>query len=391
MRARRRFQRGSIKACGDVWVIRWRVDEVVGGSIVRRQKQERWDKSEYPTKPMVARELNRRLGEINSVEYRPKVNVTFKQFAEAWQEKVMGQLAPSTVVNYKSHINHYLIPFFGSYELRDIRGELVQSFIVGLNKSRKTVRNIYVTLQAMWRSAQAWEYVEHDIKKGVTFGPATRKQQFFFSAEEIHRILNVAQEPHRTFYGLAAETGLRAGELAGIRVDDLDLASGVLQVRQSVWRGQVKETKTRSGMRVIELSSHLTGMLRTMLDSWRPNDGRFLFAGDGGRPWDPTIVLKEYFHPLLRQLGIVVPKGTGFHAFRHANATFMDSLGAPDKVRQSRLGHSSIEVTKNIYTHVVGSDARRVADELGEKVWGQLSADVNGGEVAKTVNSGYLN
>lgn len=387
MKSRRRFQQGSIKDAGMVWIVRWRVDEVRDGQIVRCQKQERWDKSEFPTRAMVKRELNRRLGEVNSATYRPRINTTFAQFAAVWQEKVMIHLAPSTIVNYRTHIDRYLLPFFGPRDLRDIRREMVQTFVSSLQKSPKTVRNIFTTLQAMWRTAEEWEYVDHDIRKGIRFSPLLHRQRFFFSAEEIRRILAAATEPHRTFYGLAAETGLRAGELAGLRVEDVDITRGVIFVAQSVWRGRTKETKSRAGTRLIELSSHLVRRLGQLISAWHPNDGRFLFAYPSGHPWVPDLVLKEHFHPLLRQLGIAVPPGTGFHAFRHANATMMDSLGAPDKVRQTRLGHSSIDVTKNIYTHVTSQDARRVADELGEKIWSPLRVDVN----AEGAKSNYLN
>ena len=70
-----------------------------------------------------------------------------------------------------------------------------------------------------------------------------------------------------------------------------------------------------------------------------------------------------------------VPKGNGFHAFRHANATMMDRLGTPLKVRQEQLGHSDPRITQTVYTHVASEDSRRVAAQLGEAVWGILDAN----------------
>ena len=98
-------------------------------------------------------------------------------------------------------------------------------------KSPKTVRNICVTLQSMWRSARAWGYVAHDLMDGVVLPVQKRVHRFFFSAEEVTAIIGAAPEPHRTFYGLAAETGLRAGELCGIILDDLDLERRILFLR----------------------------------------------------------------------------------------------------------------------------------------------------------------
>ena len=102
--------------------------------------------------------------------------------------------------------------------------------------SPKTVRNIYVTLQIMWKSARAWKYVSHDITEGVVLPHRTKAHRKHFAVEELRRILIAADEPFKTFYWLAIETGMRAGELCALRAEDV--APGRLRVRQSVWRGK---------------------------------------------------------------------------------------------------------------------------------------------------------
>lgn len=86
-------------------------------------------------------------------------------------------------------------------------------------------------------------------------------------------------------------------------------------------------------------------------------------------------MLKRKFKPLLAKLGIRIPRGNVFHAFRHANATMTDRLGTPQKIRQVRLGHTDPHITQAIYAHVAGEDSRRVAAQLGEAVWGILDAN----------------
>ena len=121
-------------------------------------------------------------------------------------------------------------------------------------------------------------------------------------------------------------TGLRAGELCGLTVDDLDIERGILQVRQSAWRGKLGDPKTDDSIRVVELSPQACVHLRTFLKSWHPNARRLLFATRNGTPWDQNLLLKRKLRPLLRALGVQVPIGNGFHAFRHANATLMSSF-----------------------------------------------------------------
>jgi integrase len=174
---------------------------------------------------------------------------------------------------------------------------------------------------------------------------------------------------------LAAETGLRPGELCGLTLDDLDLQRGMLQVRQSAWRGKLGDLKTKDSLRVVELSHQACAHLATFLASWYPNDRRLLFATRNGTPWDQNMVLKRKFKPLLEALGIKLPRGDGFYILRHGNATLMSSFGAPQKLRQERLGHADgSPVTESVYTHVISEDGKRIAAQLGKAVWGVLDA-----------------
>jgi hypothetical protein len=87
------------------------------------------------------------------------------------------------------------------------------------------------------------------------------------------------------------------------------------------------------------------------------------------------MVLKRRFKLLLQTLGIIVPPGDGFYISRHGNATLMSSFGAPQKLRQQRLGHAAgSSITETFYTHAISEDGKRVAAQLGDAVWGKLDA-----------------
>src|SRR5258706_6360105 len=107
--------------------------------------------------------------------------------------------------------------------------------------------------------------------EGVVLPNLERLQRFFLSQHEIQLILAKAQEPQRTWYGLAAETGLRAGELCGLTVDDIDIERGMLQVRQSAWRGKLGDPKTDDSIKDVELSPQAFAHFRTFFKSWHPN------------------------------------------------------------------------------------------------------------------------
>jgi integrase len=361
--ARRRFQQGSLFLRGGSWVLRWREDVIENGRLRRIYRSEViGTKADYPTRRLAMRAGADRLSTVNSPNFRARPTATFRQFAARWQSTVLPQHKPSTQATVRSHLKKYLTPFLGDRCLKDINPELVQSFIAGLTRAPKTVRNIYVTLQMMWKSARAWGYVAHDAVSDVVLPQPQRAERFSFTLEEIQQILAAAEEPHRTFYHLAAETGLRAGELCGLRVDDLDLERCLLRVEQSSWRGKIQQPKTENAIRSFAISQEMASQLRDFLVRWRPNSQRLIFATRKGTPWDANLLVKRKLQPLLKKLEI---RRCGLHAFRHANGTLMDRLGVPLKVRQQRLGHSDPRLTLGVYTHVASEDDSKIAGQLG--------------------------
>ncbi len=209
----------------------------------------------------------------------------------------------------------------------------------------------------------AWQYVSHNALDGVVLPKPRKALRPSFTKEQIVKILAVAPEPYRTFYWLAAETGMRAGELCGLRVDDIDFKRGLVNVRQSAWHGKLQEPKTENAVRTFAVSTRLLNHLRGILQAWRPNPRQLVFATRNGTPWDANLLVKRKFRPMLRQLEI---QECGLHAFRHANASLMDELSVPMKVRQQRLGHSDPRLTMNTYTHMASRDDERTAEQLGE-------------------------
>lgn len=211
-------------------------------------------KVDYPTRPLAQRAFADQIAHVNKINYRPISTAKFAVFAGKWESEVLSQRRESTAINYRTHIRKHLIPSFGEYAIKDVTPELVQHFVARSRVSPKTTRNICITLQSMWATAKSWGYVAHNAMEGVVLPSSKRRQRLFASQQQIQLIITAAKEPYRTFYGLAAETGLRPGELCGLTLDDLDLQRGMLQVRQSAWRGKLGNPKTKDSIRVVELS-----------------------------------------------------------------------------------------------------------------------------------------
>jgi integrase len=389
--ARRRFQNGSVFFRGKknpVWVGRWREDVIVDGRIRREYRSEvLGSKSDYPTKRLALRELGKRLSVVNDSRYRARPTATFADFALRWDSLVLTQHKPSTQVTIRSHLRKHLVPYFGRLQMREIELENVQRFVSSINASPKTAKNLFATMRMLWKSARAWGYVAHDAVSGVVLPRRSRVARRFFSLEELQRILRAVPEPLHTFYWLAIETGMRAGELCGLQIGDFDLKRGAVSIHRSVWRGKIQSPKSESAVRSFALSPHLGAHIADFIKRWPPNEQGLLFATRNGTPWNANLLVKRKLYPLLDSLGIA--RG-GLHAFRHSNSTLMDRLGVPLKLRQQRLGHSDSSLTLDVYTHVEGADDVRVASEL-DGILHPIAPKKEKPEFAFVANSGLIN
>jgi integrase len=372
--ARRRYQRGQLSSIEGNWIARWREDIIASNGQVRRvrRKETIGTVKEYPTKRLAQRELDRRLKDVNAEDYRPRPQATFAEFAERWMDTVMKQHKPSSQSSEKSDLNRALVPHFGPKSLKDITAESVQVFVTSLEGSPKTARNLICTMRLVWNTARTWGYVVHDPFQGLRFLEAAKQNTYNFTVEESLAIIDAAQEQWKAFFWLLAETGMRPGELAGLKVDGIDWQAGTIRIEQSVWQGTLQTPKTSTAIRTFAISSNLVQRLRNyQRDHWMRNELGLMFASQRGNPLSMDNFRNRVLNPLLKQLGIdkklkaMGIKRCGNYAFRHMNATVMDEIGTPLKTRQHRLGHAQIETTMTHYTHKVDADDRQVAEALG--------------------------
>src|SRR5258705_877115 len=397
--ARRRWQEGTVylrksKSLTDAW--RGRFVETVETELgpVRVQRNVRLGEARLYTKPLAKRALREHVDRAN--DYQPiavksqtmgKAATPFAVFAARWQEEVLVHKKASTAATVKGHINNSLIPAFGKLAVGDIDSERVQSFLNRLvgKASPKTVKNVWTTLRIMWNSAVAWKYAAGELR--VELPKARKLRMRCYTVLEVKRILAHTKGAEHAVCWLAAETGLRAGELIALRVSDVDVENLSVEVNKAIWNGSEDNPKTEAAFRSICMSSRLGLQVKEYLGG--RNDG-YLFQTSSGNPWDTSNVLERKLNTLLERLEIpkidtkllwkfvgkerTIEQATrsekraaslGLHSLRHTNATAMDSLGIPQQIRRQRLGHSGNSVTDN-YTHTFTADERNAAEKLGE-------------------------
>lgn len=263
------------------------------------------------------RELERRLDSINSEEYRPNRHVTVAVFAQRWIYAVLVHLKRSSQSSARSHIRVHLLPAFGPMCMADIRMEAIQQFVTNSKTSPKTLRNVVVTMMSMWNTAQAWEYVQHNPFPCGASGrlllrlPAPRPAEtYHFTVEEALAIVDKAQGRWKTFFRVLAETGMRPGELAGLRRDAI--GDRALTISQSVWGQRVQTPKSRAGIRTFAIGGSLAEDLRNLVEATPDNDYGLVFVTDPGRskrnPGGKPLSMDNFRHrvlnPILKELGV---------------------------------------------------------------------------------------
>ena len=372
--ARRRYQKGQLIDDVDRWLARWRVDVIdpVTGKVKRtRPTVFLASKKDCPTKRLAQRELDKRLREINRDDYRPTTVAPFEYFAERWMKTVMIHHKPSTQVSERSHIRVHLIPSFGTWPLQQITTEVLQAWVSSHSANPKTVRNIIDTLSVMWTTATDWSYVTHNPIKGLKMPKQVAPKTYSFSLEETLAIIQKAQEPWKTLFRIVAETGIRSGEVAGLRIEDFDPINLTLSVRQSVWNSQVQTPKSTNAIRREAISRDLADAIEKAIARATPNEHGLIFAGKTGQPLQMIHFMNRVFRPLLEELGIrqkakaMGIKQCGLHALRRMNGTQMDEQGVPIATRVDRMGHAHPSTTLVHYTKPIDEASRRFADRMG--------------------------
>jgi integrase len=185
-------------------------------------------------------------------------------------------------------------------------------------------------------------------------------RQRYFTQEQLRQIIEMAPERYRVLFALLATTGLRIGEAAGLRLEDLDLDNGVIYVRRSVWNGQELEPKTENAVREIDIDPALAALLRDYIG---PSRRIRLFEARNGSPLSAGNIRNRVLHPLLAKLGI--PKA-GLHAFRHSRVTLLRKNGTPADLQKQWIGHSSLKTTdRYAHTDQELEYRRRAASRVG--------------------------
>lgn len=291
---------------------------------------------------------------------------TFAQVTKTYMTDIAPQLSISTVRQRSSHLNAHLFPRFGSMALMALDIPTLQRLVTDLSTtlSRKSILNVLGTLNAVLGYAKKCgiRVLEIPERSLAIAGDRDGTEAVYFKTADVQRIIAEAREPYRTIFVLAAVTGLRAGELLGLTVGDVDFDRLMISPRrQADDRTRIlRELKTKKSRTAVPITKETATLVRSYLKlHWRANPQGLLFPNRTGRPCKRANVVKFGLHPILKKLGLPTHRA-GLHAFRHGLCTALADSGASPAIVQRTLRHSDIKTTLRFYVHA-DADSQRTA------------------------------
>ncbi len=289
--------------------------------------------------------------------------ITVEQFFNRFLSDVVDRtLKPKSIDSYRYLTSKHILPSLGNLKLKDVRPSHLQTlYSTKLDEglSKRTVQYIHAVLRRAFNQAVKWELLVKNPTSSVTPPAPIKKAPETLSVDQIKVFLK-AVEGHRFYpiYLIAIGCGLREGEILGLEARDIDIEKGIISVRQTVVyiRGKLSlgEPKTAKAQRSVAMPSFVAEGLKAL-----PVEG-LIFKTSNGTPISPRNLL-HHFHDSLAKAGLPRVK---FHSLRHSYASIQLLSGTNPKIVQEALGHSSIQLTLDTYSHLIPTLQKEAAQKM---------------------------
>ncbi len=292
------------------------------------------------------------------------VSMFFKQYLES---------AAKTLDSYQYLIHNHINPVLGNIRFSQLRPDNLQELYnakIQAGLSKRTVQYMHAVLHKALNQAMRFGLVVRNAADLVDPPSPKKGTPVVFTVEQTKQFMELVKG-HRweLIYLIAIGGGLREGEILALTPDDISLERKVVYVTKAIQylpgRGLVTTLpKTESGKRKVPLPAFVLVPMKVYLETLRPGQ-KLLFETSNGTPISPRNLLRHY-HLVLKQMGLPIMP---FHNLRHLSASLALLAGVNPKTVQSRLGHSTISLTLDTYSHVLPGlqdEAAKKMDKLFE-------------------------
>lgn len=337
-----------------------------------------------PTHADAERKLAEIIRQVEAGTYIKETDKTVHEFLTEWLDLTRRQLRPTTEYVYRSYIK-LLEPFLPKIKAKDLNKRQAESIISSLADRYKpsTVTVCRRLLSTAFNRGIEWEIIVKNPFKGIRI-KQERKEYVVWTPEQVATFLDAVRYScehnngnwsYYVAFCIAIHAGMRKSEILGLRWSNVDLANKQIYVKESIHElygkgaKHVDDPKSKAGRRTIiiddtlatELERHKSRQQKEEVATpLPPND--YIITTSQLKPIHPRNLTAVMYRIITAEN---LPR-LRFHDLRHTHASLLLSAGVSPKVIQERLGHSNIQTTMNIYSHVLPSLQQEAADKIGE-------------------------
>lgn len=289
---------------------------------------------------------------------------TFAEFAETWFREAQVSWRRSYIITQRGVLDKYLLPHFGSKAVGSITKADVLAFraalctaparAAGSTLSNRRINAIMKPLrQILNEAADRFEFTS--AFRNIKPLKVRRSDVMPFTLEEVQRILHTVRPDWRAYFVVRFFTGMRTGEVHGLKWRWVDFERRLILVRESIVLGEEDDLKTEGSMRDIAMNQMVYDALQ-QLRQRAPRDAVYVFANRAGQPIDNKNFMARVWYPLLRHLGLTPRRP---YQMRHTAATLWLAAGESPEWIARQLGHSSTEMLFRVYSRYVPNLTRQ--------------------------------
>lgn len=390
------MQNGQIVKISGRWYVRYRERRNVDGSIQQKRVS-------HPLGPVTTRgkhppadiedAAREHMATVNTGKIPPERVTTIGDFVEnVYLPHIDANKRPSTAKGYRDIWQDHLEALCADVWMKNVRTFHVQGWLDSIAEkslSRNSLKHIKSVISAIFKLAKQLDYFQgENPAKDTAVSPSAPEPEetYAYSLEEINSILTYIPEPAATAFAVAAFSGLRSGEIEGLRWEDY--RQGEIQVSRSIWNGHETDPKTRKSRAPVPVIRQLADRLE--MHRLRSKNAQIgpIFATGKGTPQNMNNLLGRLILPALNRCAACrkpesncdqklphkyerdrsLPEWRGWHACRRGLGSNLYRLGVPDMVIQRILRHANVSTTTGYYIKTAADDVRQAMTKLEKSI-----------------------